>query len=245
MRLSNGARRSALAAAWRIRSLNVIHSSHGPVRTLSVRRESLPFATKTAAEAAAYIKNGDIVGFSAFTAAGAAKAVPRAIALRARAEHAANRPFRIGVITGASTGPSIDGELARADAVSFRTPYQSDPDMRKAINAGRVHFFDMHLSSVQTAVRAGTLGKLRFAVIEAADLSAAGHLVPTTSVGAANTFAAQADWVIVELNRAHPTALAGLHDIYEQVNPPNRREIPLYRARDRIGQPYSSCCRQS
>ena len=95
------------------------------------------------------IKHGDVLGLNAFTAAGAAKAISRAIAARAREEHASGRPFKVGMITGASTGPSLDGELAKADAVSFRTPFQSDADMRKAINEGKVQFFDMHLSALQ------------------------------------------------------------------------------------------------
>ena len=55
-------------------------------------------------------------------------------------------PFRIGLMTGASTGRSLDGALAKAKAIAFRTPYQSDPDLRKSINAGKTAFFDMHLS---------------------------------------------------------------------------------------------------
>jgi acetyl-CoA hydrolase len=87
----------------------------------------------TAAEAAQHIENGQSVAFSGFTAAGAPKAVPMAIAERAKKIHSAGNPFRIGVMTGASTGKSLDGALAQADAVVFRTPYQSDPDLRKAL----------------------------------------------------------------------------------------------------------------
>src|SRR5512141_3289547 len=99
----------------------------------------------TAAEAAAMIQNGQTVGFSGFTSAGSAKAVPLALAERAKGEHLAGREFRIGVMTGASTGPSLDGALALADAIRFRTPYQSEPVLRTLINDGRVQFFDMHL----------------------------------------------------------------------------------------------------
>jgi acyl-CoA hydrolase len=52
---------------------------------------SLPILTSD--EAAALVSHGDIIGFSGFTPAGAAKVVPAAIAARARAEHAAGRPF--------------------------------------------------------------------------------------------------------------------------------------------------------
>ena len=89
----------------------------------------------TADEAAALIKHNDNVGFSGFTAAGCPKVVPVALAKRAEAEHAKGNPFKIGMFTGASTGDSIDGSLARAHAVKFRTPYQSSKDMRNAINS--------------------------------------------------------------------------------------------------------------
>src|ERR1041384_3648214 len=104
------------------------------------------FPVLTAAEAASLIRHGQTVGFSGFTPAGAPKAIPPAIAERADAEHAAGREFRIGVLTGASTGPSLDGALAKANAISFRTPYQSDALLRAQINAGETRFVDMHLS---------------------------------------------------------------------------------------------------
>src|SRR5664280_2168077 len=107
-------------------------------------RVSFPMLTPD--EAAALITHGQTIGFSGFTAAGAAKVTPKALAARARAEHAAGRPFKVAVVTGASTGDSLDGELARADAISWRTPYQSNKSLRESINAGKTRFFDMHLS---------------------------------------------------------------------------------------------------
>ena len=83
-------------------------------------------AILTAEEAAALIQHNETVGFSGFTAAGSPKAIPAALAQRAQAEHAAGRPFQIGVLTGASTGVSLDGALAKAEAIRFRTPYQSE-----------------------------------------------------------------------------------------------------------------------
>jgi acyl-CoA hydrolase len=136
---------------------------------------SLPFPLLTADEAAALIQDRDIIGFSGFTPAGAAKSIPRAIAARARAEHEAGRPFKVGVITGASTGPSLDGELAKAEAVLFRTPYQADPELRKKINKGEVQFFDMHLSMLPQAVRYGFLGKMKWAVVEACEVYPGGE----------------------------------------------------------------------
>ncbi len=100
----------------------------------------------SAEEAASHVNHGDIVGFSGFTASGACKVIPGAIAERAKAFHAEGKDFKIGMITGASTGDSLDGALARANAVEFRTPYQSNNDMRKAINSGNAQYFDQHLS---------------------------------------------------------------------------------------------------
>ena len=100
---------------------------------------ALPFPVLTAEEAAELIKDGQKIGFSGFTPAGAAKAVPAALAQKAKREHAAGRPFKISVLTGASTGKSLDGALSEAEAIGFRTPYMGNPNLRKQINAGAVH----------------------------------------------------------------------------------------------------------
>lgn len=186
-------------------------------------------------EAAALIQNGASIGFSGFTAAGAAKAVPRALAARAKAEHMAGRPFRVGVITGASTGPSLDGALAEAEAVLFRTPYQSDPGLRKSINRGETRFFDLHLSQVAQYLRYGFLGPVHWAVVEASDLTDDGEIILTTSVGISPTVLSLAENIIVELNARQPAALRGFHDCYQPLDPPRRREIPVYTPSDRIG----------
>ena len=192
----------------------------------------------TAEEAAAFIKNGDQIGFSGFTAAGCPKAVPKALAARAKAEHEKGNPFKVGYFTGASTGDSVDGELARANAISFRTPYQSNKDLRNALNSDQVSYFDLHLSQVQQDMRYGFFDKLNVAVIEAAEISPNGEILPTSAVGISPTICRLADIIIVELNSFHPTAIRGIHDIYEPADPPYRKEIPVYTPSDRIGTPY-------
>ncbi len=189
----------------------------------------------TADEAAAYINNGDIVGFSGFTPAGAPKAVSQAIAKRAEALHAEGKEFKIGMYTGASTGDSLDGVLARAKAISFRTPYQSNKDLRAALNSNEASYFDMHLSTLAQELRYGFLPKPKFAIMEVCDLTADGELVLTTGVGIAPTIARLADHIILELNHKHPKELRGFHDIYEPADPPYRKEIPVYTPSDRIG----------
>lgn len=189
----------------------------------------------TAEEAASYINHNDNVGFSGFTAAGCPKAVPAALAKRAIEEHEKGNPFQIGMFTGASTGDAIDGNLARANAIKFRTPYQSNGDLRKSLNAHDAAYFDMHLSQLAQELRYGFYGKVNVAIVEAADVTEDGEIVPTCGVGIIPTVCKLADKIIVELNSCHPKAIRGMHDIYEPLDPPLRREIPIYKVSDRIG----------
>ena len=192
----------------------------------------------TAQEAAALVKNDDNVGFSGFTHAGCPKVVPVEIAKRAEEEHAKGNPFKIGVFTGASTGDSIDGALSRAKAIKFRTPYQFNKDLRKAINNGEVEYFDMHLSQLAQEIRYGFLGGIDVAVVEACDVSENGEIVLTTGVGIAPTICRLAKILIVELNKKVPQKIKGIHDIYELDDPPKRRQIKLCDVRSRIGLDY-------
>ena len=192
----------------------------------------------TAEEAALFIHNDDNVGFSGFTAAGCPKVVPVALAKRAEAEHAMDKPFKIGIITGASTGDTIDGYLARADAIKFRTPYQSNSDLRNSINAQETPYFDLHLSHLDQMLRYGFLGKIDVAIVEASDINGQGEIIPTCSVGITPTLCGMADKIIVELNHKHPKSIRGMHDIYIPEAPPHRKAIPIYTSSDRAGTPY-------
>ena len=198
----------------------------------------MTFKKITAEEAASFVNDNDNVGFSGFTPAGCPKSVPKAIAVRAEEEHQKGNPFSIGIYTGASTGDNIDGTLARAKAVKFRTAYQSNKDMRDLLNSNGTHYFDLHLSELPQAIRYGFVGKVNVAVIEATDVTDNGEIILTDAVGISPTVARLADKIIVELNRFHPQELRGMHDIYEPADPPLRREIPVYKPSDRIGTPY-------
>ena len=198
----------------------------------------MAYKVMTAEEAASFINHGDIIGFSGFTPAGCPKEVPTAIAARAAAAHAEGKEFKIGMYTGASTGDSTDGALARANAVSFRTPYQSNKDMRTSLNTpGATEYFDMHLSQLAQELRYGFLPKPTFAILEACDLTEDGEIVLTSGVGISPTIANLADKIIIELNSRHPKALRGMHDIYEPLDPPYRKELPVYTPSDRAGSP--------
>ena len=160
----------------------------------------LPFSILNPEEAAELIPDGAMVAFSGFTPAGAAKAVPRALAGQSTL-HQAGLPYKLRVLTGASTGTTIDDALAEAEAISWRAPFQSSAVLRKQINDGRVAFVDMHLSHLPQSVLFGFFGKIDFAVIEATEITRDGRVYLTTSIGASPTFLQTADKVIIEINR--------------------------------------------
>lgn len=192
----------------------------------------------TAAEAASLINHDDNVGFSGFTHAGCPKVVPLEIAKRAENEHRKGNPFKIGVFTGASTGDNIDGALSRASAIKFRTPYQTNNDIRNAINDGNVNYFDLHLSSLAQDLRYGFYGVVDAAIIEASDITEDGKIIPTCGVGISPTIVELAKIVIVELNSWHPKELRGMHDLLNLQDPPYRTEIPILNVKSRIGKEY-------
>jgi succinyl-CoA:acetate CoA-transferase len=195
-----------------------------------------------AAEAAALIRHGMTVGMSGFTGSGYPKAVPLALAERIEAEHAAGRPMRVKVWTGASTGPELDGALAKADGIELRLPYNSDPIARERINRGEMDYLDMHLSQVAPMAWEGFLGELDIAIVEVVGIRADGGLIPSSSVGNNKTWLDRAKGVILEVNRWQNPALEGMHDIYYGTAlPPHRVPIPLVRPNDRIGQETLRC----
>lgn len=195
-----------------------------------IRLPSLQNKIMTAADAASLIKDGMTVGMSGFTRAGEAKAVPHALALRAK-----TFPLQISLMTGASLGNDLDKELTEAGVLARRMPFQVDSTLRKAINEGKVMFIDQHLSETVEQLRNHQLKPVDMAVIEAVAITEQGHIVPSTSVGNSATFAILAKEVIVEVNLAQPLELEGIHDIYIPTYRPTRTPIPVVAADSRIG----------
>ena len=212
--------------------------SHNP----RIANPTLQTRIMTAQEAAELIPPGANVGMSGFTGAGYPKLVPQALAQRMERLHAAGKPFRIGLWTGASTAPELDGALAKVDGISMRLPYQSDPTVRKQINAGQVQYTDIHLSHVAQLAWFGFLGPLDVAVVEVAGILPDGRLIPSSSVGNNKTWLDRADKIILEVNSMQNANLEGMHDIYYGTRlPPLRRPIPLVNPGDRIGEQYLRC----
>ncbi len=198
-----------------------------------IRRPSLFDRISTPQQAAALIQDGMIIGMSGFTRAGDAKAVPIAMAERARTD-----PFKITLITGASLGHDIDRMLTEAHVLSRRIPFQADTVLRAAINRGEVMFIDQHLSETVEHLRSNQLGPIDYAVIEAAAITEDGGIVPSTSIGNSASFAILAKKVIVEINLSQPVELEGLHDIYIPTKRPSRVPIPVVSCESRVGFPY-------
>jgi succinyl-CoA:acetate CoA-transferase len=179
---------------------------------------------------------------SGFTGAGYPKEVPVALARHITTAHERGEPFRIGVWTGASTAPELDGALAKVDGIEMRLPYQSDPICRERINAGQMEYIDIHLSHVAQFVWFGFLGHLDVAIVEVAAVLDEGRLLPSSSVGNNKTWLDQADKIILEVNQRQHPGLEGMHDIYYGTRlPPHRQPIPLTHPSDRIGTPYLTC----
>lgn len=201
------------------------HVQYDRIR-LPLLRERVTSADK----AAEWIRDGMTVGMSGFTRAGDAKAVPLALAERARRE-----PLRITLITGASLGSDIDKTLAESGALARRMPFQADPALRAAINRGEIMFVDQHLSETVELLRTRQIAPVDVAVIEAVAITETGAIIPTTSVGNSASFAILADKVIVEINLSQSPALEGLHDIFIPKHRPQRQPMPLMNVSDRIG----------
>lgn len=185
-----------------------------------------------AADAAALVGAEDTVVVSGFGSVGDPKAVPSALADRARGAD----DLALTVISGGTVGDPIDTELMGTGAIARRYPYQSRTTSRKAVNERRVAFHDAHISRLGEMVRLGDFGHVDTAIVEAVAVGP-DWLVPSTSIGHTPSYVAAADRVIVEVNRAQPLELAALHDVYRPGLPPDRDPIPLSDPGERIGDP--------
>ena len=206
--------------------------------TERIANQKLRGKIMSAAEAAEFIGHGAKIGMSGFTGAAYPKEMPTAIAERAKEAHARGDEFAIDLYTGASTAPDCDGVLAEADALRFRMPYQSDPIMRKKINAGEMKYADMHLSHSAQQVSEGFFGKLDFAIVEAARITEEGHIVPSSGVGNNVEYLDAADKIIIEVNSWQSVDLEGMADVYRVQSRPNRTAIPINNPGDRVGTTY-------
>ena len=83
----------------------------------------------------------------------------------------------------------MDTAMTQAGIVARRMPYQTNNDLRKAINNGSVKYTDLHLSHVAQMTRYGFMENRRcvdVAIVEACKIIDLGNgqvgLIPTTSI---------------------------------------------------------------
>ncbi len=157
------------------------------------------------------------------------------MAQKAEKLHAAGETFGVTIFSGASTGDSLDGVLARANATKRRMPYQTNASLREAINTAKTAYADLHLSHFPQQLSYGFFGDIDLAVVEVCDFNDKGELVLTSSVGSVPSFCKLARKILLEYNQYHPKTLRGIHDIYLPENPPLRAPIPIRTTKDRIG----------
>jgi succinyl-CoA:acetate CoA-transferase len=202
-----------------------------------IRMEGLKNKIMSAEQAAIFIKDGMTVATSGFTPSGYPKAVPLALAERVKS----GEKIEITLVTGASVGDELDGELTKAGVIKRRFPYQTNKEIRNAINDGSIAYQDMHLSHVSQYMEYGFLGNIDVAIVEAIAITETGGIIPSTSVGVSPQAVKEADVVIVEINTSQSPALEGVHDIYMTEKPPFRKPIPITHAGDRVGTTYIPC----
>ncbi|MGI6072096.1 MAG: acetyl-CoA hydrolase/transferase C-terminal domain-containing protein [Lachnospiraceae bacterium] len=182
-------------------------------------------------QAAEMVSAGNIVAFSGFGQVGDPHIIPKAIVELGKADN-------LTVITGASVGPVVDGDMIAAGLVSRRFPYQTGKIIRQAINDGNVAYADQHLSHTGKFLMTGDGPGIDIAIVECCAITEEG-LYPATVVGTTDSCVACAKKVLVELNTTLPVELVGMHDIYSAAG--KNEPIALSNVMDRLGTPFIPC----
>jgi succinyl-CoA:acetate CoA-transferase len=183
----------------------------------------------SAAEASELILDGMTVAMSGYAMAGYPKAVPGELVRRKNTGEKLN----INLITGANV-PWLDDVLGGAEIISGRVPMCASRELSSQVNAGEVRYVEQQMCKMPRLLRSRSFGKIDVLVVEALAITEDG-LIPTTSAGFTNYLLDAATEIIVEINRAQPEILFGLHDIFIPKPPPATEPIPLKTCRDRIG----------
>jgi acetyl-CoA hydrolase len=190
-----------------------------------------------------FFKDGMYLGFSGF-AEGHPKTVPALLADHVEKHGLAGR-MKFNVYTGASIGTDVDDRWAKLGMLDRRWPHQQGNTIRKAINAGEIHYGDRYLSMYAQDFGYGfyTLdndGKIDIGIIEASCLTDQGGIVPTLAVGIISEIVDRAKKLIIEINTKIPS-LEGLHDCVGVDLPPNKRVYDIRSVKDRIGTTSIPC----
>ena len=204
----------------------------------------MAFRILTALEAAEMIKNGDMMALSGFTPNANPKAIFRELSKRAIRLHEAGEEFQVGVLTGASSCQSVEGDMAKAKALKFRAPFSTNKDFRTHTNLGEVDYEDMHLGHMAERLRRGFYGEVDWAVVEVSDYEVRDgecRAYLTSAGGIVSTIVRLAKRIILEHNHFHNPNSRYLHDTWEPREVWEGREVmDIHSPYDRIGNDYVS-----
>ena len=199
----------------------------------------MAYSRITAAEAAAMINDKDTLALSGFTPSGCPKATFRELSKRARLLHDRGEEFGVGILTGASTCQSIEGDMAAAGALRFRAPFSTNKDFRQHTNLGEIEYEDMHLGHMAERLRRNFYGEIDWAIIEVSDMVEGQDICKaylTSAGGIAATIVRLAKRIIIERNSFHSPNSRLLHDTFEPTECGfGRQPIPVLSPYDRVG----------
>ena len=138
----------------------------------------------------------------------------------------------IGLITGANA-PWLDELLGSAELITKKIPMCASRVLASQINAGKVVYVEQ-MSRMPRLLRNKCFGDIDVAVVEALAVTEEG-IIPTTAACFSSHYLEAAKEIIVEVNRAQPEELFGVHDIFVPKAPPEAEPIPILKCQDRIG----------
>lgn len=205
-----------------------------------------PYLSKVAkaSDCIPFFKNGQVLGWSGFGAAGAPKKIPDVLSDYVEANNLQGE-LRFSLLCGASTGP-MELRWAKNKMLSKRSPYQSGKIIADGVNSGEIEFFDKHLSSWIQDIGYGfySLDKppsepsIDIAIIECSGISEDGSLIMGPAIGAVPELTSVASKIILEVNTSNIWPFyQGIHDCVPPVFPPYRKPISISKTTDRIGTP--------
>jgi succinyl-CoA:acetate CoA-transferase len=186
----------------------------------------------SAAKASELISDGVTVAMSGYAMAGYPKAIPEELVRRKNNGDA----LTINLITSANV-PWLDGLLGTAQIIKGRVPMCASKELSSQVNAQQVRYVEQQMCKMPRLLRSDSFGEIDVLVVEALAVTEEG-LIPTTSVGLISYLMEAANEIIVEINKAQPEILFGIHDIYLTNPPPATAPIPLTGCKDRIGSTF-------
>ena len=193
---------------------------------------SLKNRVTSVAKATEIIVDGMTVAMSGYAMAGYPKAIPEELVRRKNE----GLKISINLITGANV-PWLDELLGSSGVISGRVPMVASKVLASQVNSHKVSYVEQQMCKMPRLLRSRSFGNIDVIVVEALAVTDEG-LIPTTSVGLTKYLLEAANEIIVEINRAQPEILFGLHDVYIPKPAPATEPIPLTSCTDRIGSAF-------